>query len=118
MAYINQQDKARLAPGIKAVLKKHNIKGSIAIRNHMVLVVTLSSGAIDFGTTQHDVNTYHIECHYEDNKPALEFLKELKAAMMVGNHDNSDVMTDYFDVGWYIDINIGKWDKPYEVVAK
>jgi hypothetical protein len=37
--------------------------------------------------------------------------------MMVGNHDKSDVMTDYFNVGWYIDINIGKWDKPYKVAA-
>jgi hypothetical protein len=30
-----------------------------------------------------------------------------------GNHDNSDVQTDYFDVGWYVDVNIGSWDKPY-----
>ena len=37
--------------------------------------------------------------------------------MMVGNHNNSDISTDYFDVGWYIDINIGKWDKPYEVTG-
>ena len=37
--------------------------------------------------------------------------------MDVGNYDNSDVQTDYFDTGWYIDINIGSWDKPYTVVA-
>jgi len=24
-------------------------------------------------------------------------------------------MTDYFDVGWYISVNLGKWDKPYIV---
>jgi hypothetical protein len=37
--------------------------------------------------------------------------------MVVGNHDRSDSMTDYFDVGWYISINVGKWNKPYEMTA-
>jgi hypothetical protein len=27
-------------------------------------------------------------------------------------------MTDYFDVGWYIDIKIGKWDKPYNFTGE
>jgi hypothetical protein len=30
-------------------------------------------------------------------------------------YDNSDIMTDYFDVAYYNNINIGKWDKPYEL---
>jgi hypothetical protein len=34
----------------------------------------------------------------------------------VSNHDNSDIMTDYFDVGWYLNINVGGWNKPYTVV--
>jgi len=25
-------------------------------------------------------------------------------------------MTDYFDVGWYNDIRIGDWNKPYQMV--
>lgn len=33
------------------------------------------------------------------------------------NWDNSDPMTDYFDVNYYLHIGIGKWDKPYEMVA-
>jgi len=37
--------------------------------------------------------------------------------MNEGNHDNSDIMTDYFDVGWYISVRLGKWDKPYVVNA-
>jgi hypothetical protein len=34
-----------------------------------------------------------------------------------GNYDNSDIQSDYFSVGWYIDVNVGKWDKPYTVEA-
>lgn len=30
------------------------------------------------------------------------------------NWNNSDAMTDYFDVNYYFDLHIGKWDKPFE----
>lgn len=29
------------------------------------------------------------------------------------NYDNSDAMTDYFDVNFYVHLNLGKWDKPF-----
>ena len=41
----------------------------------------------------------------------------LQRALEVGdaeNWDNSDSMTDYFDVNYYLDIEIGKYSKPYE----
>ena len=114
MAYISQNKKKELAPAIKTVLKKFGMKGSLAVRHHSALVANIKSGAIDFDLGERDyrqVNEYHIENNYKDK--ALEFLLALKAAMMLGNHNNSDLTTDYFDVGWYIEINIGQWDKPY-----
>jgi len=33
-----------------------------------------------------------------------------------GNWNRSDSSVDYFDVGWYIDINIGNWAKPYQLM--
>lgn len=115
MTYISQEKKKELAPGIKAVLKKYKMKGTIATRHYSTLIVNIKSGPIDFdlekGYTQ--VNTYHIEKNYEGI--AKQFLLELKKAMMIGNWDNSDLHSDYFYVGWYIDINIGKYDKPYEM---
>lgn len=119
MAYMSQEKKATLAPAIKAVLKKFDMKGSISVNNHSTLVVTLSSGALKFkeylGEESYQcVNTYHIEHNTEFTKKEKEFLMELKSAMMNGNHDRSDIMTDLFDVGWYIDINIGRWNKAYQ----
>jgi len=32
-------------------------------------------------------------------------------------YDNSDAQTDYFDTAYYVDVNVGKWDKPYIVEA-
>ena len=112
MAYMNVEKKRELAPGIKKVLAKYGMKGTIA-KDDYGLKVNLKSGPIDFGTDS--VNEYHIASHFTG--VAKEFLLTLKDAMNVGNHNNSDITTDYFDVGWYIDINIGKWNKPYEVTA-
>jgi hypothetical protein len=42
----------------------------------------------------------------------------LQRAVQIGqaqNWDNSDSMTDYFDVNYYFHINIGKWNKPFTI---
>jgi len=118
MAYVSQADKAKLAPAIKAVLKKYNMKGTIAVRHHSTLVVNIKCGAIDFaGNYTHgdkyiQVNTYWIHDHY--NGVAKDFLLELKDAMEGPDFfNNDDAMTDYFHRSHYIDINIGSWNKPY-----
>ena len=117
MAYVSQQDKKELAPAIKKVLSKYGMKGSISIRNHSTLQVTLQSGAIDFKDYSHgdgyiQVNTYHIDAHYSGKAKA--FLNELLDAMKGPKYfNNDDAMTDYFHRSHYTDINVGKWNKPY-----
>ena len=141
MAYVSQDRKQSLAPAVKAVLKKYGVKGSLSIRTHSSLVLTVKSGKIDFvenfietdskvlhgrkmsqDQIDHirknqsvDVNPYWYHEHFSGK--AKDFLKEVLAAMNKGNHDNSDAMTDYFDVGWYVDVNIGRWNQPYVYVA-
>lgn len=140
MAYMSQERKQQLAPKIKAVLKKYGVKGSLAVRNHSTLVLNIKSGPIDFiedyiqaesevpsrqKMTQDqidyirkhrtlDVNVYWYKEHFGGK--SVEFLTEIVPLMNTGNHDNSDIQTDYFDVGWYIDINIGNWKQPYALV--
>ena len=117
MAYVSQEDKAKLAPQIKKVLNKYGMKGSISIRHHSTLVVTLQSGAIDFKDYSHgdgyiQVNTYHIATQYQGKAKA--FLTELLAAMKGPDYfNNDDAMTDYFHRSHYTDINVGRWNKPY-----
>tara|TARA_B110000444_G_C18661651_1_gene511034 strand:+ start:216 stop:563 length:348 start_codon:yes stop_codon:yes gene_type:complete len=115
MAYMSQENKKTLAPAIKSVLKEYNMNGSIAVHHLSTLVVNLKEGPIDFGSKTESVNTYRIDKHYTGI--AQQFLNELKDAMMTGNYNNSDIMTDYFDVGWYIEINVGKWNKEYNLTA-
>jgi hypothetical protein len=115
MAYMSQEKKNELSPAIKAVLKKYNVKASISVMHHSTLVVTISESEFDIGEDYFRVNEYRIDSNYTGR--LADFLSELKDAMMTGNHDNSDWMTDYHDVGWYVCIQFGRWNKPYRVLA-
>lgn len=141
MAYMSQEKKAKIAPKVKAILAKYKVKGSLAVRNHSTLVLNLKSGSIDLienyidtdskifhgkkmsqdqidyirSKKSLDVNPYWYQEHFTGK--ALNFLKEIFVAMNDGNWDKSDIQSDYFNVGWYVDVNIGKWDKPYTVEA-
>ena len=112
MAYVSQEDKAKLAPGIKAVLDKYKMKGTISVGHHSTLVVRIRSGAIDFGGDNIDVNEYWIHEHYTG--VARRFLTELLAAMKGPDYFcNDDSQTDYFHRSHYTDIRIGSWNRPY-----
>jgi len=124
MAYVSQKMKKELAPAIKEVLKKYKMKASIAVRNHSTLAVNIKSGAIDFsdnythGDRYIQVNEYWIDDHYANNTVAKNFLNELLAAMKGPKYFNDDdLQSDYFSRSHYTDINVGKWNKPYELVA-
>jgi hypothetical protein len=129
---MSQEKKAKIAPVVKKILAKHGIKGSLSVRNHSTLVLSVKQGNVDFITnfneriaergaghvadTYIDVNPYHFQDQFTGK--ARVALCELHTAMMDGNHDNSDLQSDYFDVGWYVDINIGSWNKPYACTTK
>jgi hypothetical protein len=118
---MSQEKKAKIAPAVKAILKKYNVKASLAVRNHSTLVLNVKQGPIDFikdfGNPEDaakfgiQVNPYWYHEHFVGK--SKEFLTEVITAMNDGNHDRSDIQSDYFDVGWYVDVNIGKWNKPY-----
>jgi hypothetical protein len=112
MAWMNQEQKAKLAPVIKYVLAKYGMKGTISVDNHSTLVVTVKSGDIDFGGDNIDVNVYWIDQNYTGR--ARQFLKELHQAMMGPDwfcDDNAQI--DYFHRSHYCDIRIGNWKRPY-----
>ena len=139
MAYITQEMKRELAPGINNVLKKYGCKGSISTPHRKTLCVTISQGPIDFigkankQGKEHSEWTgrtfYPIEGSYQENPyryaesydgpldQADEFLNELRDAMRgTLYYNNDDIRTDYFDSAYFMSINIGKWNKPYQLV--
>lgn len=126
MAYMNQEKKAVIAAKLKPVLKKYDVKGSLRVRNHTSIELTVKSGKIDFFEDYGDredarkfgiqVNPYWYHDHFTGT--SKEFLKEAFAALYGANYyDNSDAQTDYFDTAYYVSLNIGKWDKPFTLTT-
>ena len=141
MAYVSQEMKKELSGGIKAVLKKYGMKGTIAVDNHSSLVVNLKGGKLDLlGVAQKhndkvaeqrgqesypvgdhlQVNDYYAEeWANEVGEPEVanfygELIKAMKAPTSEGEwFDKSDAMTDYFHIAYYTNINAGQWNKPY-----
>jgi hypothetical protein len=142
MAYMSQEKKAKIASTLKPVLVKYGVKGSLSVRNHSTIVLTLKSGKIDFienfiktdtdsnigrkmdpsqidylrKNQSMDVNPYWFQEHFTGGAKAFltEAFKALKSADW---YDESDAMTDYFNTAYYVDLNVGKWNKPYVLEA-
>jgi hypothetical protein len=135
MAYMSQEKKAVIAAKIKPILAKYGVKGSLSVSNHMTIVLTLKSGKIDFisnfnktasqnpryneqdfrpSITHVSVNPYWYHEHFSGT--AKKFLKEAIAALYGADwFDHSDSQSDYFHTAYYIDLNVGRWNKPYIV---
>ena len=131
MAYMNQERKAKIAPAVKSILKRYGVKGTLSTDRYS-LSLNIKSGTLDFIGNYNEtverqpggfrngrpaeeciqINNYWYRDHFS-NKVIVKFLDEILWALNNGNHDNSDIMTDYFDVGWYVHVNVGKWNKPY-----
>lgn len=108
MAYYNQERKAA-AMGLLKTYIPSTWKWSLRVRSHMTAELTIygSPNNLDNGSGNRHLHPGRLE--------EKEVLSNINTILNLGNHDRSDIQTDYFDVGWYVDINLGKYGKPYEV---
>jgi hypothetical protein len=129
MAYMNQEKKSKIAAALKQVVPA-GWKYSLAVRHHSSIVMTISAAPVDLigahkkseyfdpaTETYTTVNNYHFRSHLADQSVADTFEK-IFAALNIDNFDESDIMTDYFHVGHYVDLNIGSWNKPFMVTEQ
>ena len=139
---MSQEKKAKIVAAVKPILKKYGVKGSFAVRNHSTIVLTLKQGKIDFvenyiqtdmnspvakkmsddqvnyirKNQSIDVNPYWFQEHFTGKAKA--FLTETFTAMKSADwYDRSDAQVDYFDTAYYCDVNVGNWNKPYQVTV-
>lgn len=64
------------------------------------------------------VNHYYIDREYELTEEARTMLKTAKELADSFNFNDSDGMIDYFHTNFYLYINVGKWNKNFEVIEK
>lgn len=138
MAYVSEEviNKARVA--LKALNKEYGVKATLSGKNSSSLTLKISEGSIDFIGNYCDVitetnrmhnlqdvveyvkkeNYIQVNHYYLDTQfsgKALEYLEKAKAIMHVDHWDESDIMTDYFHCAYYVSMNVGRWDKPYQL---
>lgn len=143
MAYFSQERKKELSPLIKQVLKKYNMKWTMSVCHLSKFILTIRSWEIDWldkmkDEREFDTPYYSERLHREIDgvqsaywkwwphifhdqsyhefyiDEAKSLLDELYAIMYRWNHDNSDIMTDYFDVWRYVEICL----KDYTLIKK
>ena len=124
MAYMNQQKKAVIAAALKTVVPK-DWKYTLRVRNHMEIVMVIREAPVDFfglltdkvaaKRTHLEISPYHLKETFEGD--ILELLQNIFCCLNTGNWNNSDVQSDYFDVGHYVTLKIGELDKPYRCRA-
>lgn len=111
MAYIDAQTTAKIRKALKVAFPE--IKFSVRNHRHSSISVTILASPYFEDGMINQINHYWLERNYEGDE--LRVLSTIdKIIRTVGGHyDNSDIMTDYFDVAFYYNINVGEYDKPH-----
>lgn len=113
MAYMSTEHVKEIRNKLKA--KFPNIKFSVSNDHHLGVNVAIMASPEDFsdilnGRDCTSINHFWIV----DNYPTHAALfGDILRIVNDGNHDRSDLQSDYHDVGWYVHFSVGKWDKPY-----
>lgn len=121
MAFVNQDKKAKVKAELKKVIPSA-WRWSLAVEHHSTLCLTIAAGPRELAIsprygeeTHRNLNPFYLDKDYPNNPELQETFKKISVAMNTDNFDNSDIMTDYFHVGHYVSIQIGKWNKPFIV---
>lgn len=124
MAWMNQEKKAKIAAQLKKVVPA-GWKYSLRVHHHSSIILTIKSAPVDLigsnlksngaKETYLQLNEFYLERQYSGE--LLKTFEAIKAALNLDNYDRSDIQSDYFDVGHYVNIHIGSWDKPFVVTG-
>ena len=121
MAYASKEKKEKIVTQLKQIMPK-DWKWSLATKNNSTFVLTIRQAPVNLleGSEGHyQLNSYghyQLNSHYLDkdfNGKELDILEKAKKALNTDNFNNSDLRSDYFHVGHYIEIQFGNCDKPF-----
>jgi hypothetical protein len=124
MAYIKTEEVAAIRNELKKRFGHTGLKFGVRKQHHSSVHVTIKAGPIDFSDIYRDgdqyaqVNIYHLQ-NYGQHQPLFEEIEKIiktAPALAEGGRewfDKSDIMTDYFHTAFYINLDVGSYDKPY-----
>ncbi len=135
MAYIDTKDVKAIREALKAEFGK-DFKFSVTREHYSSVRISIMSGVENFYDGSMDstdkyngrvsefdgyeqINHYHTH-FYGKHEALFTKISEIAhtAPGLAGGQKyfcEDDAMTDYFSRAYYVSINVGKWDKPYEI---
>lgn len=134
MAYVSKEDMQKKRQKFKVLNAKYGIKATLSGTNTSSFTLNISEGKLDFiqnlidttGTTDEEtiaelkkdqhIQINHYWYHERYSGKCKEYLDEAMKILKEDHYDYSDAMTDYFNCAWYMHINVGKWNKPYNYI--
>lgn len=135
MAYISQEEKKAIVKALKDIVPK-NWKVTYGVNHHSTFVMRISEADINLPYEFRYVDRDDVErnadgCHHTHvlsesagtyygsyrfvSPDVLVLFKSICETIhsVGGWFDNSDLMTDYHNTAFYVDIKFGTWDKPF-----
>ncbi len=118
MAYIKPEQVKSIRNQIKTAYPRY--KWSVTRRHHTTVVIVLQESDLPFDNIHAQINPY---CYKESEKldtktkmvvqHVLEICNGVEACY---NRNAGDPYADYGDNTYFIDIDIGLWDKPHKII--
>ena len=120
MPYITKDEVKRKRNLLKTLLPGYKL--SVRTVHYSTINVTIVSGPIDLLPESEDkyeqVNRFYIDSHYKELPETKKVLNTILEVANEGNYIESED-GDYGSIpSFYTRINIGSWDRPYEVKVK
>ena len=120
MAYISTEQVKSIRDQIKAAYPQY--KWSISRRHSSTVVVILRESDLPYDGVHIQVNQYWLkETEKLNTKAKLLFQHVLEICNTVEScydRNAGDVGADYGDSTYFIDLDIGQWDKPHKIAVK
>jgi hypothetical protein len=118
---------AEIAKKVRAFIKSNYPKSkySVSKKDNTLNVKLMKSPKMPFTDEYRKTEEYKNDTYWSVNQYGIErderledwIKEELQHIVNYANQwnwDRSDIQTDYFDVNFYWNLGIGKWDKPFE----
>jgi hypothetical protein len=115
MAYITTAEVKIIRNDLKAKYPaKKGWKFSVRQKDHSSLHVDILQAPLQMieEGTKKTINHHWLD-DVDVSEESLSIIKDIVEISNKTNFDKSDIQSDYFNVGYYFNMNIGNWDKPF-----
>lgn len=135
MAYINAEETRSIRNALKAKYPaKDGWKFSVRNSNHTSVHVSIMKAPLKFTPKERGpgvrdllaenvevvgrwgINHHHLYTY--NHSEVLEDILNVINTADKQNFDKSDIQSDYFHVGFYVTMEVGTWEKPYEFTGE